>query len=58
MEIDLAFNLSYKRGRVCGYCLHVCTNLTGANRFLGAGGKMKLNDSKNSVLNFLSMKRK
>ena len=39
--------------------MYICENITRVNRFLAAGGKMKLNDSKSSVLNFLlSMKRK
>ena len=55
----LVLGLSYTGDRACGSCLHVCANLTGVNRFLAAGGKMKLNDSKSSVPNFLlSMKRK
>lgn len=32
------FRLSYKEGRVCGECLHVCISL-GVNGFLAAGGK-------------------
>ena len=39
--------------------MYICENITRVNRFLAVGGKMKLNDSKSSVLNFLlSMKRK
>lgn len=38
---------------MCGQCLCVCANLTRVNGFLVEGGKMKLNDSKKSFLNFL-----
>lgn len=54
-----ACRLSHAGGGVrCG-CSQVRTNLPGAGRFLAAGGKMKLNDSKNSALHFLlSIKEK